>query len=74
MFKINYCVRTKIIFNLRDNYKMPTAKEERVPRRRRSSSRKKSVAQKRHQARAKQAMTLFKSGKASSLKNAWKHV
>jgi len=48
-------------------------KEERV-RRRRSSSKRKSAAQKKHQARAKAAMELWKSGKASSLKNAWKRV
>lgn len=47
-------------------------KEERV--RRRSSSKRKSVAQKRHQARAKAAMELWKSGKAPSLKAAWKKV
>jgi hypothetical protein len=48
-------------------------KEERV-RRRRSSSKRKSAAQKRHQAKAKQAMILFKTGKASSLKLAWKRI
>ena len=52
---------------------MPSPKkEERV--RRKSSSKRKSQAQKRHQARAKAAMELWKSGKASSLKNAWKRV
>jgi hypothetical protein len=47
--------------------------EKRVSRRK-STSRKKSAAQKRHQERAKQAMTLFKSGKVSSLKKAWAKV
>lgn len=39
-----------------------------------SSGKRKSVAQRRHQERAKQAMTLFKSGKVSSLKKAWLKV
>lgn len=38
------------------------------------SSRPKSAAQKRHQARASQAMKIYKSGKANSLKSAWKKV
>lgn len=49
-------------------------KEKRVSRRRSSGKRKQSTAQKKHQLRAKQAMTLFKSGKVSSLKAAWKKV
>ncbi len=51
---------------------MPS-KEVRVVRRR-SSSKRKSVAQKKHIERAKKAMTLFKSGKVSNLKQAWKRV
>jgi hypothetical protein len=53
---------------------MPGAQKEERVRRRRSSSKRKSAAQKRHQERAKQAMNLWKSGKASSLKAAWKKV
>jgi hypothetical protein len=52
---------------------MPSQKEERVHRRR-SSSKRKSAAQKQHQERCKKAMQLFRSGKASSLKAAWKKV
>ena len=48
-------------------------KEKRVSRKR-SSSKRKSVAQLKHQKRAKEAMTLFKSGKYKSLKLAWSHV
>jgi len=47
--------------------------EKRISRRR-SSSKRKSVAQRKHQARAKEAMTLFKSGKAKTLKLAWSKV
>jgi hypothetical protein len=39
-----------------------------------SHRRTKSAAQKRHQARAAQAMKIYKSGKASSLKKAWAKV
>jgi hypothetical protein len=48
-------------------------KEQRVSKRK-SVSRKKSAAQMKHQARAKKAMTLYKSGKVSSLKKAWTQV
>ena len=61
--------RTKIF----ECYNQMPGTEKRVSRRR-SSSKRKSTAQKRHQARAKEAMTLFKSGKASSLKAAWRKV
>ena len=47
--------------------------EKRVSRSR-SSSKRKSAAQKRHQERAKKAMTLYKSGKYKTLKAAWTHV
>lgn len=67
---LNVCL--KLFFWLVFN-KMPGQKEERV-RRRRSSSKRKSAAQKRHQERAKKAMELWKSGKASSLKAAWRKV
>ena len=40
----------------------------------RVSSKRKSVAQKRHQEKAKQAMLLFKTGKTKTLKAAWKLV
>jgi hypothetical protein len=53
---------------------MPGPEKEKRVSRKRSSSKRKSVAQKRHQERAKKAMTLFKSGKVSSLKLAWKKV
>jgi len=42
--------------------------------RKKSVRRNKSAAQKRHQERAKKAMTLFKSGRVSSLKKAWSKV
>ncbi len=43
-------------------------------RKRRSGRKHKSAAQKRHQAKASKAMKLFKSGRAGSLKKAWKMV
>lgn len=55
------------------NYIVNMPDQDRV-RRKRSSNKRKSSAQKRHQERAKHAMTLWKSGKASSLKAAWKRV
>lgn len=50
--------------------------EKRISRKKSSTShtKRKSVAQKRHQERAKKAMTMFKSGKVSSLKVAWSKV
>jgi hypothetical protein len=53
---------------------MPGQGQEKRVSRRRSSSKRKSAAQKRHQERAKKAMLLFKTGKASSLRAAWKKV
>lgn len=53
---------------------MPGVQKDEKVRRRRSSSKRKSVAQKRHQERAKKAMELWKSGKAKSLKLAWTKV
>jgi len=50
---------------------MPT---KHTSRRKSSGRRTKSAAQKRHQARASQAMKIYKSGKASSLAAAWKRV
>lgn len=48
--------------------------EKRVLVKKRSSGKKKSLAQKKHQERAKKAMDLWKSGKAQSLKAAWRKV
>ena len=42
--------------------------------RKKSRSKGKSAAQKRHQERAAKAMKLFKSGKVNSLKKAWSRV
>lgn len=46
-------------------------KKERIKR---TSSKRKTSAQKKHQERAKKAMDIWKSGKAPSLKAAWKKV
>jgi len=52
---------------------MPPISERRI-KRSKSSKKKPSSAQKHHQQRAKNAMELWKSGKASTLKAAWKRV
>ncbi len=51
---------------------MPTP-EKRISRKK-STSHRKSDAQKKHQERAKKAMTMFKTGKVSTLKKAWAKV
>lgn len=43
-------------------------------KKRHSGKKHKSVAQKRHQAKASKAMKMFKSGRVGSLKAAWKVV
>ncbi len=51
--------------------------DKKVSRKKTSSKmlvKRKSSAQKKHQARAKEAMTLYKSGKARTLKSAWQKV
>jgi len=53
---------------------MPGPEKEKRVSRRRNSSKRKSAAQLKHQKRAKEAMNLWKSGKAPSLKAAWKKV
>jgi hypothetical protein len=44
------------------------------PKKKAKSTRKKSPAQKRHQARAKQAMNLYHTGRARTLKSAWRMI
>lgn len=73
-----YYVRTfssvKAEFSFESCYKMPGQEKEKRVSRRRDSSKRKSVASKKHTERARKAMQLWRSGKYKTLKIAWTHV